>query len=158
MEYITKLNAKCQWIVFVNDEPRIHRMVDIGIEFKDAVNYTIVGCNEWSLPCGARIDLAHINLLHSIEQLIYNDSDFLEADSYDDVFKLFKKHLKKDMLAIVEEYSNYSKAISNDINVLNSALSTSCIESGKSFTDKGTKYYGITMSFNSNQMRQILCL
>ncbi len=149
MEYITKLNAKCQWIVFVNDEPRIPGMVDIGIEFKDAVNYTIVGCNEWSLPCGARLDLAHINLLHSIEQLIYNDSDFLEANSYDDVFKLFKKHLKIDMLAIVEEYSNYSKAISNDINVLNSALSTSCIESGKSFTDKGTKYYGITMSFNS---------
>ena len=53
------------------------------------------------------------------------------------------------MLAIAEEYSNYSKAIAGDINVLNSALSTSCIESGRPLTDKGTKYYGITMSFNS---------
>lgn len=149
MKFITELNAKCQWIVFVNDEPRLPGMVDAGIDYNDAVNYTVVGCNEWCLPSGARIDLAHINLLHSIEDLIYNDKDFLSAKSFDDVFSLFKKHLKLDMFAIAEEYSNYSKMGIKDINVLNSALSVSCIESGKSFTDKGAKYYGMTMSFNS---------
>ena len=149
MKFITELNAKCQWIVFVNDEPRLPGMVDAGIDYNDAVNYTVVGCNEWCLPSGARIDLAHINLLHSIEDLIYNDKDFLSAKSFDDVFSLFKKHLKLDMFAIAEEYSNYSKMGTKDINVLNSALSVSCIESGKSFTDKGAKYYGMTMSFNS---------
>lgn len=149
IKYITELNAKCQWIVFVNDEPRLPGMVDIGIDYKDAVDYTVVGCNEWCLPRGARIDLAHINLIHSIEQLIYNDKDFLAAKSFDEVFALFKKHLRADMLAIAEEYSNYSKVTAEDINVLNSALSTSCIESGRPLTDKGTKYYGITMSFNS---------
>ncbi len=149
MKYITELNAKCQWIVFVNDEPRLPGMVDVGIDYNDAVDYTVVGCNEWCLPRGARIDLAHINLIHSIETLIYNDKDFLSTKSYDDVFDLFKRHLRQDMLAIAEEYSNYSKATAGDINVLNSALSTSCIESGRSLTDKGAKYYGITMSFNS---------
>lgn len=149
MKYITELNAKCQWIVFVNDEPRIPGMTDIGIEYKDAVDYTVVGCNEWCLPCGAKIDLAHINLLHSVEQLIYNDKRFSSAKSYDEVFRLYKEHLKDDMLSIIGEYSNYSKAVAGDINVLTSALNASCIKSGLPITDKGSKYHGITMSFNS---------
>lgn len=149
MKFITELNAKCQWIVFVNDEPRIKGMTDIGIDYKDAVNYTVVGCNEWCLPSGARIDLAHINLLHALEQTIYSDGGFLNAKSFEEVFGIYKKHLKEDMLEIVKEYGNYSKAISNDINVLTSALSVSCIESGRPITDKGSKYYGLTMSFNS---------
>ncbi len=149
MKYITELNAKCQWIVFVNDEPRIPGMTDIGIEYKDAVDYTVVGCNEWCLPCGAKIDLAHINLLHSVEQLIYNDKRFSSAKSYDEVFRLYKEHMKDDMLSIIGEYSNYSKAVAGDINVLTSALNASCIKSGLPITDKGSKYHGITMSFNS---------
>lgn len=149
MKFITELNAKCQWIVFVNDEPRIKGMTDIGIDYNDAVNYTVVGCNEWCLPSGARIDLAHINLLHALEQAIYNDSGFLKAKSFEEVFDIYKKHLKEDMLEIIKEYGNYSDAISKDINVLTSALSVSCIKSGKPITNKGSKYYGLTMSFNS---------
>jgi len=149
MKYVTKLNAKCQWIVFVNDEPRISGMVNIGIDYKDAVNYTVVGCNEWCLPSGARIDLAHINLLHSLESLLYDDKRIENADSFDEVFKLYKEHLEKDMRDICDEYTNYAKTVSKDINVITSALNKSCIESGRSVTDRGTKYYGLTMSFNS---------
>ena len=149
MKYITELNAKCQWIVFVNDEPRIPGMTDIGIDYEDAVNYTVVGCNEWCLPSGARIDLAHVNLLHSIEQLIYNDSDFFGAKTYDELFELYKKHLKADFDSIIKEYSSYSKATAGDINVLTSALSVPCILKGEPITGKGAKYYGLTMSFNS---------
>lgn len=149
MKYITELNAKCQWIVFVNDEPRIPGMTDIGIDYEDAVNYTVVGCNEWCLPSGARIDLAHVNLLHSVEQLIYNDSDFFGAKTYDELFELYKKHLKADFDSIIKEYSSYSKATAGDINVLTSALSVPCILKGEPITGKGAKYYGLTMSFNS---------
>ncbi len=149
MKYITKLNAKCQWIVFVNDEPRIKGMTDLGIDYKDAVNYTVVGCNEWCLPSGARIDLAHVNLLHSIEQLMCFDEKIFETKSYDEFFELYKKHLREDMFFIASEYSNYCMAAKGDINVFTSALNRSCIESGKTITDRGCKYCGLTMSFNS---------
>ena len=149
MERVTDLNARCQWIVFVNDEPRIPGMTDIGIERQDAINYTVVGCNEWCLPCGAKMDLAHVNLLHSLEKVLYEDERFLQCKSYADVFALWKESLREDMAAIASEYEKYAAAVAKDINVLDSALCLPCIRSGRSFTNRGTKYYGLTLSFNS---------
>lgn len=148
MRFVTELNAKCQWIVFVNDEPRLEGMKNLGIAPADAANYTVVGCNEWCLPCGAKIDLAHVNLLHSLEDLIYNDDRFLSAKTFEEMFGYWREHLEKDMLAIVDEYGEYAKNVAKDVNIFNSAVCLPCIESGKSFTDRGTKYYGLTMSFN----------
>lgn len=149
MECVTELNARCQWIVFVNDEPRIPGMIDIGIERQDAINYTVVGCNEWCLPCGAKMDLAHVNLLHSLEKVLYEDERFLRCKTFSDVFSLWKESLRADMMAIADEYEKYATAVAKDINVLNSALCLPCIRKGRSFTDRGVKYYGLTMSFNS---------
>ncbi len=149
MRYITDLNARCQWIVFVNDEPRIPGMVAAGIDYADAVNYTVVGCNEWSLPCGARIDLAHVNLMHAVTHMLYDDPRFAHAQTFDEVFDCFRRALETDMRAIAAEYAHYADATAADINVLTSAMMPCCIRSGAPISGRGAKYYGVTMSFNS---------
>ena len=149
MRFITELNAKCQWIVFVNDEPRLPGMADVGIDPKDAVDYTVVGCNEWNLPCGADLSLAHVNLLHSLESLLYEDPQIEKAQSFDEVMTRLYGYMKRDMETIASEYPRYVAATAGDINVLTSALCRTCIERAKPFSDGGAKYHGITFSFNS---------
>ncbi len=146
MRFITEMNKKSQLIVFVNDEPRIDGMVACGIDREDAINYSVIGCNEWAIVGKSKIDLAHINLVHSIEQTIYENK---APETYEKFYKLYEKELKKDITAIVNEYTNYAKAQSDDNNVLTSIFHDDCIENATSMSRGGTKYYGLTMSFNS---------
>lgn len=146
MRYITEMNNKSQLIVFVNDEPRIDGMEACGIDREDAVNYSVIGCNEWAIIGKSKIDLAHVNLVHSIQQAIYESKT---PKSYDEFYKIFEKELKKDFDIIINEYSNYAKAQADENNVLTSIFHDDCIENATSMSRGGTKYYGLTMSFNS---------
>ncbi len=146
MRYITEMNKKSQLIVFVNDEPRIEGMVKCGIDYEDAVNYSVIGCNEWALVGKSRLDLAHVSLVHSIESAIYSN----EAPStYEEFYAIYEKELKKDFQTIIDEYANYANAIAYENNVLTSIFHDDCIENAKAMSRGGTKYYGLTMSFNS---------
>lgn len=49
MKLVTEMNAKCADIVFVNDEIFLRAFERIGIEPRDAIDYTKIGCNEWSI-------------------------------------------------------------------------------------------------------------
>ncbi len=146
MRYITEMNKKSQLIVFVNDEPRIDGMVACGIEREDAVNYSVIGCNEWAIVGKSKIDLAHINLVHSVQQAIYENE---APKTYEEFYKIFEKELKKDFDTIINEYTNYAKAIATVNNVWTSIFTDNCIENATSMSRCGTKYYGLTMSFNS---------
>ncbi len=146
MRYITEMNKKSQLIVFVNDEPRIDGMVACGIDREDAIDYSVIGCNEWSIVGKSRIDLAHVNLVHAIEQAVYENKT---PKSYDEFYGIFEKELNKDFNAIIDEYSNYAKAIACDKNILTSIFHDNCIENASPLSRSGAKYYGLTMSFNS---------
>ncbi len=146
MRYITEMNKKSQLIVFVNDEPRIDGMVACGIEREDAVNYSVIGCNEWSVIGKSRLDLAHVNLVHSIQQTIYENN---APGTYDEFYKVFEQELKKDFDTIIRKYTDYARAIATENNVLTSVFHDDCIENALSMSRGGTKYYGLTMSFNS---------
>ncbi len=146
MRYITEMNNKSQLIVFVNDEPRIDGMVACGIEREDAIDYSVIGCNEWAIVGKSRIELAHVNLVHSVEQAIYENK---APENFDEFYKIFEKELSRDFNAIIDEYFNYAKAIEKDNNILTSIFHNDCIENALPMSRKGTKYYGLTMSFNS---------
>ncbi len=146
MRYITEMNKRSQLIVFVNDEPRLRGMVKCGIDYADAVNYSVIGCNEWAIVGKSRIDLAHVNLVHSLESAIYG---FAAPSTYEEFYALYEGELRKDLETIVSEYANYAKAIATENNVLTSIFHDDCIENGLSISRGGTKYYGLTMSFNS---------
>ncbi len=146
MRYITEMNNKSQLIVFVNDEPRIDGMVACGIDREDAINYSVIGCNEWAIVGKSKIDLAHINLVHSVQQAIYENE---APKSYDEFYKIFEKELTKDFNTIINEYTNYAKAQADENNIMTSIFHDDCIENATSMSRGGTKYYGLTMSFNS---------
>ncbi len=146
MRYITEMNKKSQLIVFVNDEPRIEGMVACGIDREDAINYSVIGCNEWAIVGKSKIDLAHVNLVHSIQQAIYENK---APKSYEEFYKIFEKELTKDFNTIINEYTNYAKAQADENNILTSIFHDDCIKNATPISRGGTKYYGLTMSFNS---------
>ncbi len=146
MRYITEMNKRSQLIVFVNDEPRIKGMVECGIAYEDAVNYTVIGCNEWAIAGKSKIDLAHVNLVHSIEETVYENN---APESYDEFYKLYERELEKDFRLIIDEYTNYACAQEDENNILTSIFHDDCIENARSMSRGGTKYYGLTVSFNS---------
>ena len=149
MRRITELNRRCPLIVFVNDDPRIEGMVRAGIRREDAIEYTVLGCNEWAICGKSKLDLAHINLMHSFKTLLWDRrEEALKAETFEDFYRLWEESLAADMRRIVEEYKPYHEAQAMDVNVLTSALTDDCIEKARSFTDMGARYYGLTLSFN----------
>lgn len=149
MRIITEFNRRCPLIVFVNDEPRIRGMVDSGIAFEDAIEYTVLGCNEWAICGKSRLDLAHINLVHSLKTVLYDRrAELLTMESFEQVYALFEECLEKDIRSIVSDYEAFYCEQARDINVLTSALMDDCIEKARPFNADGPRYYGLTMSFN----------
>lgn len=146
---ITELNHRNQIIVFVNDEPRIKGMISAGLLKEDALEYTVVGCNEWAICGRGKLDLAHINLLHPLSKMLGEKrSELLSATSFNDVYSLLERYLSEDIHRIVDDYTAYYEACAKDINVLSSALIDGCIERATSLTDGGAIYHGLSLSFN----------
>ena len=55
-------------IAFVNDEPRLKGLMEYpGLSNKEAVNYTMMGCNELALPGGMVFGFDPFNILRSVE-------------------------------------------------------------------------------------------
>lgn len=147
--YITKLNKRCPNIVFVNDEPRIPGMVKGGISYEDATEYTVIGCNEWAICGKSKFDLAHINLVHSLTNLLFNKKEkACSARTYDEFYAMYEESLRRDILSIADDYIAYYKEQAKDINVLTSALIEDCVKKAESYTNGGPKYHGLSFSFN----------
>lgn len=149
MQKIAAYNRRCPLIVFVNDEPRIEGMVRAGISREDAIEYTVLGCNEWAICGKSKLDLAHTNLMHSLKSLLFDHrEEALTASSFDEFYCMLEKYLACDMQSILEAYHEFRQHEVKDINVLTSAFMDDCIEKAQSFTDCGSRYYGISISFN----------
>lgn len=149
MRKITELNHKNQIIVFVNDEPRIKGMVDAGMQREDAVEYTVVGCNEWAICGRGKLDLAHMNLLHPFSKMMgVKRQELLSCCNFDEVYSMFEKYLAEDMHRVINDYTVYYEECAKDINVLSSAMIDGCIESATSITNGGALYHGLSLSFN----------
>lgn len=149
LKYVTEMNKKCMNIVFVSDEPRVQGLVRKGIAYEDAVNYTMVGCNEWAVVGKSKLDLVHANLMHSLWDLLYHHTDDLsETNTFDDFFAVYERYLHRDVETILSSYPEFLDIQKKDVNVLSSVLIDDCIEKGTSITSGGARYNGITVSFN----------
>lgn len=149
MSMITEFNHKCPLIVFVNDIPRIKGMVNAGIRREDAIEYTVLGCNEWAICGKSRLDLAHTNMMHSLKKALFDHRQELEeCGTFDEVYSLFEKMLAEDINRIVADYEVYCGEQACDINVLTSALMDDCIEKARPFNADGTRYHGLSVTFN----------
>ena len=86
-------------IAFVNDAPRIKGLMKYNdISYKEAVNYTMIGCNEIALPGGIVFGFDQMNILRSVENTFFNRSnDIINAESFDDFFDIYKEELFNDL-------------------------------------------------------------
>lgn len=126
-------------IAFVNDEPRITAFMENGgISWEDAVNYTMVGCNEPALQGGMWSGSSSGNPVRCLECTLYDrQEDIINAESFDEFFEIFKEELHKKMARgrEIDNYFNYVR--SKDTNVLGSLFLKGCIETATSVTGGG---------------------
>ena len=107
MRRITELNRRCPLIVFVNDDPRIEGMVRAGIRREDAIEYTVLGCNEWAICGKSKLDLAHINMMHSYKTLLWDRrEEALKAETYEDFYRLWEEMAAKGYMGILHSNLN----------------------------------------------------
>ena len=80
MVYLAKLNRKQSNIVFTSDEQRIPAFEKIGIAYEDAANYTMVGCNEWTIMGrGHTGSQGFFNPLKALERVLQQNDQFLTS-------------------------------------------------------------------------------
>ena len=127
-------------IAFVIDEPRIKAfMENCGTSWEDAVNYTMVGCNEPALQGGMWGGSCSSNPVKGIEDTLYNrQEDIINANTFDEFYAIFEEQLQKRMKRGQEIDDGFNYARSKDVNVLGSLFLKGCIESGTPLTSGGS--------------------
>ena len=126
-------------IAFVNDEPRIKGLMEYsGFDFSEAVNYTMMGCNELAVPGGMVMGFDPFNIAKSVESMIYERRDeLLSAKSFDEVFQIYKSELIKDLNEANRIGAALQEIRSRDTCIVSNIFIDGCIENAKSITEGG---------------------
>lgn len=133
-------------IAFVNDEPRLKGLMEhAGLSYKEAVNYTMMGCNELALPGGMVFGFDPMNIMRSVENTFYNRcDDILSANDFDDFYKIYEEELFKDLWETEKISKGFQDIRSRDCNIVSNIFLEGCIENAKSCTQGGlTRYIAV---------------
>lgn len=134
---------------FVNDEPRIKALMNIcGIEYAEAVKYTMVGCNEPSFPGAVWQGGCTTNMVHSLTNTLYlRTEDVIKCQTFDAFYEIYKEELAKDIDRILWYHDKFNDMRAKDTNVLSAFLLDGCIENATAPTQFGckTKIGGFSM-------------
>ena len=130
-------------IAFVNDEPRLKGLMNYtGLSYKEAVNYTMIGCNELALPGGMVFGFDPMNIVRSVENTFYNRcDDILSAKDFDDFYKIYEEELFKDLWEAERISKGFQDIRSRDCNIVSNIFLEGCIENAKSCTQGGLSRY-----------------
>ena len=132
-------------IAFVNDEPRIKGLMKYnGISYEEAVNYTMIGCNELALPGGIVFGFDPMNVLRSMENTFFNRSnDIINAESFEDFFDIYKEELFNDL----QEADKIGKGLQDlrdrDTNIVSNIFINGCIEKAKSISPESAQFLAV---------------
>lgn len=150
LKYITEMNMNQKNIALTNDEPRITAYEKLGITHKDAINYTMIGCNEWTIMGkGHTGSQGFFNPLISFNELLIKHTEELEKlSTFEQFYSCYTEYLKKDVLKMMDLADAYFDEESKDINVLTSVLVDDCIEKATSITAGGAEYSASNWSCN----------
>jgi len=149
---IYERNDKNKRIAFTNEDKRIEAYTKIcGFPYEEAVNYTLVGCNEPAMLGGMCASSSHGNLAHAIEWVIHHRSEeVVNAKSFDEFYAVFKDQLYQDLDKIYYYDDMYNLQRAKDINYVSCLFLNGCIESGKSPTQGGVNYAVSTIMYLGN--------
>jgi len=133
-------------IAFVNDEPRLKGLMQYtGLSFKEAVSYTMMGCNELALPGGMVFGFDPFNIMRSVETIFHKRSeDVIKAKDFDEFFAIYKEELFKDLWEAEKISKGFQTIRSRDCNLVSNIFLEGCIENAKSCTQGGlTRYIAV---------------
>lgn len=130
-------------IAFVNDEPRIRGLTEhTGVEYKEAISYTMMGCNEIALPGGMVLGFDPFNVVRSVENTFYKrKDDIISAKNFDEFFEIYKEELFSDLWAAEKISKGFQDIRSRDCNIVSNIFLEGCIENAKSCTQGGLARY-----------------
>lgn len=140
--YITKYNKIQPNIVFTNDDVRIPAFIKMGIPYDDAVGYTMVGCNEWTMVGkGHTGSQGFFNPLKAMERALVGVDGALNAlESFDDFYEKYELCLKEDIFKMMDLADAYYDECVKDISVVTSIFVEDCIDKARSLTASGQRY------------------
>lgn len=133
-------------IAFVNDEPRLKGLMEhTGLSYKEAVNYTMMGCNELALPGGMVFGFDPMNIVRSVENTFYKRCDAIaEAKNFDAFYAVYEEELFKDLWEAEKISKGFQDIRSRDCNIVSNIFLEGCIENAKSCTQGGlTRYIAV---------------
>lgn len=133
-------------IAFVNDEPRIRGLMQYtGVPYKEAVNYTMMGCNELALPGGMVFGFDPFNIVRSVENTFYKRSDdIVKANDFEAFYHIFEQELFDDLWAAEKISKGFQEVRSRDCNIVSNIFLEGPIENAKSCIQGGlTRYIAV---------------
>lgn len=134
---------------FVNDEPRIQALTDIcGLNYSDAVRYTMCGCNEPAFPGVMWLGGCTVNGVRSLVNTLYlRAQEAAACATFDAFYALYLQELAADVDQILDYANRFNAVRAKDCNVLSAFLLDGCIENGTSPTQFGcrTKIGGFSL-------------
>lgn len=130
-------------VAFVNDIPRIEGLTKYsGFTRHDAINYSMIGCNEIALPGGIIFGFDPLNILRSIERTFYEYRDeVVKAGTFEDFMSIYKRVLFEDLWEAESISHGLQNIRSRDINIVSSVFIDGCIERAASITQGGASKY-----------------
>lgn len=133
-------------IAFVNDEPRIKGLMNhTDLSFDEAVNYTMMGCNELALPGGMVFGFDPFNIVRSVENTFYKRSEEIaKVADFEEFYAIFEQELFSDLWAAEKISKGFQEIRSRDCNIVSNIFLEGCIENAKSCTQGGlTRYIAV---------------
>jgi formate C-acetyltransferase len=138
--YVTEMNYRQSNVVFTNDEVRIPAYIKLGMTKEDAINYTMVGCNEWTaMGKGHTGSQGFFNPLHALEKIMAS-KELSTFNTFDEFYVAYENQLAKDVSVMMDMADDYFKEACKDVNVITSIFIDDCIEKATPITAGGARY------------------
>ncbi len=147
---IAKFNRRQSNIVFTNDDVRIPAFIKMGIPYEDAVGYTMVGCNEWTIVGkGHTGSQGFFNPLKAMERSLDGFDTSLDAlADFDEYYAKYRLCLKEDIFKMMDLADAYYDECEKDVSVVTSVFIEDCIDKAKSLTARGQRHSTSNWSCN----------
>lgn len=133
-------------IAFVNDVPRIEGLTKYsGFTRSEAVQYSMIGCNEIAMPGGIVFGFDPMNILRSVERTFHSCRDEItKAATFDEFMAVYKRVLFEDLWEAEEISHGLQNIRARDTNIVSAVFIDGCIENAASMTQGGaTKYTAV---------------
>ncbi len=132
-------NDKNKRIAFANDEPRIRSfMNNLHLSWEQAVNYTMVGCNEPALQGSIYLGGCTCNGGMILENIFHKAPEkALACTTFEDFYALFEAEAEVVFQRMVYYSDGFNRGRAKDINLISSLFINGSIEQAVSVSQGG---------------------